>query len=131
MSVGDDLHWIWPVVLLSMGCASGSDTGAAAETFCREPALTYANFGEGFMDKHCNGCHSSYLPEGMRSGAPVGVDLDSYPSVLEWVHRVEARGTGSAPTMPPGGGPEPVEVDQLEEWLLCNVWEDATRMGYQ
>ena len=132
MSAGDELHRLWPVVFLLGGCAAGtSDTGAAADSLCREPALSYANFGEGFMDKHCNGCHSSYLPDGSRGGAPVGVDMDSYPSVMEWVHRVDARATGEAPTMPPGGGPEPVEVQQLEEWLNCAVWDDATRMGYQ
>ena len=34
------------------------------------------NFGEGFVTKHCTGCHSSLLPEGMREEAPVGVRID-------------------------------------------------------
>ena len=118
------------LALLLLGCGGGSDSGEV-DSYCREPALSYANFGEGFMDKHCNGCHSSYLPEGERGGAPVGVDLDSYPGVRTWLDRVEARGTGDAPTMPPGGGPEESEVRQLEEWLSCSVWDDATRMDYQ
>jgi hypothetical protein len=119
------------LALLAHGCAgAGSDSGNA-EPLCREPALSYSNFGEGYMNKHCNGCHSSYLPEGSRGGAPLGVDTDSYPSVMTWVDRIEVRCTGDAPTMPPGGGPAAVEVDQLEEWLTCSVWGDATRMGYQ
>lgn len=130
MSQAEDSIAVWVLALVLGGCSGGSDTGVVDDA-CREPALSYSNFGEGFMDKHCNGCHSSYMPEGSRGGAPVGVDLDSYPSVMEWLHRIDARATGEAPTMPPGGGPEQVEVDQLEEWLECSVWGDATRMGYQ
>jgi hypothetical protein len=117
-------------LLLLLGCSGGSDSGEVGDE-CREPPLTYSTFGGGFMDKHCAGCHSSYLPEGSRGGAPVDVNLNSYPDVLTWVHRVDARGTGEEPTMPPGGGPAADEVLQLEEWLGCSVWEDATRMGYQ
>ena len=131
MSLEENGVAIFFAAFLMVGCAGdGADSGGVDST-CRQPALSYSNFGEGFMDKHCNGCHSSYLPEGSRGNAPLGVDLNSYADVLSWVHRVDQRATGDAPTMPPGGGPEPSEVRQLEEWLRCAVWDDAIEMGYQ
>ena len=47
---------IW---LLLLGCAEPEDTGAPCEQ--RDPALTYANFGEPFLERYCTGCHGSLL----------------------------------------------------------------------
>lgn len=81
------------------------------------------------MDTHCAGCHSSLLPDGMREGAPLGVDLDTYAGVVAWVDRVEARAIGDAPTMPPGGGPAEDERRLLAEWLQCGVWPDHNALA--
>jgi len=107
-------------------CAgAGSDTAVAAQSEAercdRVPALSYSNFGQQLMDTHCAGCHSSLLPEDLREGAPLGVDLDTYSGVLLWADRIAARSLGDAPTMPPGGGPEDDERARLDEWLACSV----------
>jgi uncharacterized membrane protein len=103
---------------LLISCGDGGDTG---DLECREPPLSWDNFGQGLMSRHCTGCHSSLLPEDMRGEAPLGVDLETEEGFLDWADRVEVRATGSEPTMPPGGGPTEVEVVQLEEYLRCVV----------
>ena len=62
MSIRDDLHWISPVILLSLGRAAGSDS-EWQKRYLSGARYDLFHSGEGFMDKHCNGCHSSYLPE--------------------------------------------------------------------
>ena len=88
---------------------------------CREPPPSWDNFAHGLMSRHCTGCHSSMLPEGMRGEAPLGVDLETKDGFLDWADRVEARATGADPSMPPGGGPTEVEVAKLEEYFRCVV----------
>jgi len=106
---------------LLWACASGSDTGLDCEA--REPALDYANFGEGFLRKHCTACHSSAIEDAeMRNGAPVGVDLDTYDDAFALAERIRARVIDpESPTMPPGGGPTEEELAQLDEWLACDL----------
>lgn len=111
------------MVGLALACGDPADSGV--ELCDRDPPLTYDNFGQGFMGKHCAGCHSSLYEGPNRKGAPPGVDLDSYAGVVTWAYRVEARATGEAPTMPPGGGPSPTELARLDEWLQCAVLRDA------
>lgn len=111
-------------LLCAVACGGGErDSGAQA---CdRDPPLRYDNFGQGFMGKHCAGCHSSLFEGPMRKGAPPGVDLDTYANIVTWAYRVEARAIGDGRTMPPGGGPSPAELARLDEWLQCNVLRDA------
>ncbi|MES2645176.1 MAG: hypothetical protein V4850_37155 [Myxococcota bacterium] len=94
-----------------------ADTGACDHT----PALTWANFGQGWMDKHCVGCHSSLLRDDQRNGAPPSVNLDTWDDAVFWGGRIGARSLGDAPTMPPGGGPSEEERRLLAEWLDCAV----------
>ncbi|MFN7143310.1 MAG: hypothetical protein ACK4YP_06005 [Myxococcota bacterium] len=107
------------ILLLLWACtgAAPEDTGACH----RDPPLTWQNFGQGWMDKHCVGCHSSLLREDQRNGAPVGVDLDTWEDAVAWGPRIAARSLGDAPTMPPGGGPSEEERRLLAEWLDCAV----------
>lgn len=117
------------LALLLLACGDADDdSGVAAGDCDRAPALTYDNFGKGFMDTHCAGCHSSLYPEDLREGAPLGVDLDTYAGVLDWHERVGARALGDSPTMPPGGGPSDEERARLAEWLACGVAEDAAAL---
>lgn len=103
------------------------DTGDGA--CARTPPLSWDNFGDGFMTKHCTGCHASLLPEASREGAPLTVNLDTYADVLQWADRVQARAGGAGDSggadMPPGGGPSDDERARLEEWLTCGVAADA------
>lgn len=109
------------MILLLLGC-----TGAPAEdTACdRDPPLDYAGFGQGWMSKHCVGCHSSLIREEQREGAPVGVDLDTWEGVLQYAERIEVR-TIDTRDMPPGGGPSEEERALLLEWLTCAVYPEA------
>lgn len=123
------MRWWLPVALL-MGCgAKAEDSAGGAESCDRSPPLDWDNFGKGLMDKHCNGCHSSLVDRGARKGAPLGVDFNTYAGVLEFADRVAARSLGDAPTMPPGGGPDPEERAQLEEWLRCEVAADKAALA--
>ena len=109
-----------------LACASQEETEDTAMALCQHtPSLSYANFGKGYIDFHCIGCHSADLPETHRVGAPLGVDFNTYDDVLHWADRIEARGTRfySQPiTMPPGGGPTSSELDMFESWLTCAVF---------
>lgn len=88
------------------------------------PALTWENFGEGHMDKHCNGCHSSQLRPEQRNNAPVGVDFNTYDLTVAWAERALIRGVDSM-DMPPGGGPSPEELANFDEWIRCEVMPDV------
>src|SRR5687768_13617973 len=57
----------------------------------REPPLTYENFGQGFVDQFCRGCHGVNKRVGQRAGAPLGVDFDTFEDIVFWADRIEAR----------------------------------------
>jgi uncharacterized membrane protein len=110
------------------GCAvEAGDSGTCGRT----PALSYDNFGKGYLQQYCTGCHSSLVPESHREGATPGVDFDTYEGVLTWAERIDARATGNDPSMPPGGGPADDEVERLSEWLSCTVIPEAERWRAQ
>ena len=106
--------------------ACGSNEEDSASTLCNhDPPLSYANFGKGYIDFHCIGCHSAELPEGHRVGAPLPVNFNTYDEVLDWAERIQDRGTrlySDTVTMPPGGGPTSSELDMFEAWLECAVF---------
>ena len=86
----------------------------------REPPLTYENFGEGILGRHCTSCHSVYVRPGQRANAPVGVDFDTWDDVLTWAERIKVRSVDQD-DMPPAGGMVQDERIELEEWLRCEV----------
>ena len=86
----------------------------------RDPPLTYENFGQGILNRHCNSCHSVYARPGQRADAPLGVDFDTWDDVLFWGERIKVRAIDED-TMPPAGGMVPEERIGLEEWLRCEV----------
>jgi len=91
----------------------------------REPQLTWDNFGKGFMDKQCNGCHSSLLVrQELRNGAPMGVDFDTFEGNLIWADRIYQRATIER-SMPLGGSPAPDELRLFDEWMICEVLPEA------
>lgn len=91
----------------------------------RDPPLTYASFGQGFMRSYCTGCHSSLLPDGLREGAPVGINLDTYADVQQWAERILVRVDAEQNPMPPGGGPRIEDLANVHEWLTCKVADDV------
>ena len=109
----------WPSLLL---LALSSCAPDAEQSSCqRDPPLDYNDFGRGFLERHCTGCHSSLLAEGHRADAPVGVDLDSYADAVQWADRIYIRSVGEDASMPPGGGPTDQEKALLAEWLTCDL----------
>jgi uncharacterized membrane protein len=88
---------------------------------CDDSVLRYSNFGEPFVLDWCRGCHSAGVPDGMRQGAPEGVDFDTHEQVATYAPRILARATGAIPSMPPAGGPSDAERAWLAEWLACGA----------
>ena len=114
------------VALLTVVPACDDSGGEAPETVhCdRQPPLDWDNFGEGFFALHCTECHSSTNSNVQRSGAPIGLDFDTYGEVVREVSRIEAVATGPDAAMPPSKEPTEAELTMLREWLECAVWPD-------
>lgn len=82
--------------------------------------LDYASFGEPFLERWCNSCHSA--PEGSRQGAPSDVRFDSVSDVRRWRERIFERAALGNDSMPPGTGDPPAEERRrLAEWLACGA----------
>jgi hypothetical protein len=113
--------------LLAVGPSCSDSGGEEPETVdCdRQPPLDWDNFGEGFFSLHCTSCHSSENSNVQRSGAPIGLDFDTYGEVVREVSRIETVATGPDAAMPPSAE-EPTEAERtmLNEWLECAVWPD-------
>ena len=89
------------MLFLLVACSLLAPEDTANPECARTPPLTYENTGEGLMNKHCVGCHSSLLPEGMREDAPVGVDFDSYAAALPFSACGETKNLTSHQNRPP------------------------------
>lgn len=82
--------------------------------------LTYASFGKGFMDGHCQSCHGQ--PTYDRKGAPGSYDFGSVDDVRVHKTRIFARAAADNTTMPPGpDDPPEAEREKLAEWLACGA----------
>lgn len=87
-----------PLLVVLTGCPAPEEALDCEEL----PVLTWENYGEGFMRSYCQPCHASGAQD--RHDAPDQVSFDDLDEVLAQLDRIEARATGEAPTMPPGGG---------------------------
>jgi hypothetical protein len=100
------------------GCGSG--LGDATGSSCpSDSTLTYANFGQSFMQTHCLACHSSSGPESPK--------LDSLAQIrasASDIDRAAAAGPKGVNTyMPEGGSVDEAERRKLGEWLACGARE--------
>ena len=119
--------WRTCVVVGALLMAACNDPeGESPETVdCdRQPPLDWDNFGEGFFSLRCTSCHSSENSDVQRSGAPIGLDFDTYSEVVREVSRIEMETTGPNAAMPPAGEPTEAELTMLREWFACAVWPD-------
>lgn len=115
---------------LTTGC---DDTIVGPEppvnNYCsREPRLTYENFGKGYMNKWCTGCHAAALRPNQRNGAPEDVNLDTFADIMVHATRIQARSVDTT-TMPPSAAPSPEETNALGEWLRCDVYPSINAQG--
>ncbi|MEO0602337.1 MAG: hypothetical protein AAF211_12920 [Myxococcota bacterium] len=95
-------------------------------TCLREPPLDYDNTGDGLIGRHCRPCHSEFVREAQRAGAPEGIDFDDEQDVLDWAELIEDEAIIQQ-TMPPAGGMLQNERDALEEYLRCDVFPSLGR----
>ena len=107
-------------LLLAAGLLAGCGSGLGDSTGSTCPAgstLTYANFGQAFMETNCLSCH--------RTGGPESPKLDTLALVQAHrsdVDRAAAAGPSAVNTYMPDGTSVP-EADRrkLGEWLACGA----------
>ena len=101
-------------------------SGCVYETIDQYPCptggttLTYANFGQEFMNTWCQPCHGSNAEN--RHGAPGEFIFDTDAQIQLHADRIFVRAAASNDSMPPGpDGPPRPQRDQLAEWLACGA----------
>ena len=81
------------------------------------PTLTYANFGQAFMQSHCLACHSASGPE-----SPKLDTLAQVQAAAGDIDRAAAAGPSAVNTyMPEGSSVDEAERRKLGEWLACGA----------
>jgi len=115
-------------LLASVGCGDEIvGQGVPLTNTClREPPLDYDNTGDGLIGRHCRPCHSRYVREAFRAGAPMGMDFDDEQDVHDWAVLIEEQAI-ELQTMPPAGGMQAEERIQLDEYLRCDVFPSIAR----
>lgn len=109
-------------------CATDTSVlGPATGTACPPSStLSYATFGQPFMEGYCTRCHSSTKTGADRMGATLYHDFDSRLGVLHVADHVD-RAAGAGPLaandqMPPEGAmPSLAEREMLAEWIACGA----------
>ncbi len=106
------------VLLASSGCARDEWDVASCPPDGTE--LSYENFGETFLNRHCQSCHASDAKE--RDGAPGAYVFDTRDDVVDFIDRIYERSAGDNTSMPPGpDDPSEEEREALAEWLACGA----------
>lgn len=100
---------------LTFHCAtntSGADTGAVCPS---GSSLTYASFGQSFMDTYCTSCHSGNERPDLSSA-------DAVKRELHGVLNTAAAGPKATNNAMPTDGDIPAdERVKLGEWLACGA----------
>jgi hypothetical protein len=107
----------WLLVLLLVGCVPVEDEGAT-DAFCDEqPVLTWANFGQGYINHNCQSCHAEASPD--RRDAPDDVTFDDQDDAVAMKPLILGVASREEPTMPPEGGVDDEDRLKMEIWLRC------------
>lgn len=98
--------------------ACGEGSGDATGSSCPENStLTYANFGQAFIQSNCLSCHGSAGPED-----PSLATLEQVQSHIDDIDRAAAAGPNATNTfMPEGASVSTPERRMLGEWLACGA----------
>lgn len=131
-----------PMLLALMGHGGGgcsdADTdadqvGPLTGATCPDGStLTYASFGQQFMQTYCVTCHASTLTGAERRGAPEFHDFDTQQGIIDvadHVDQVAGIGPDAANrAMPPLDEdnlgllyPTDAEREDLAEWIACGL----------
>lgn len=103
-------------ILMACGSGLGDPTGSTCPT---TSTLTYANFGEAFMQDHCLACHSAHGPE-----SPKFDSIAEIRAASGDIDRAAAAGPSAVNTyMPDGSSVDEAERRKLGEWLACGAPE--------
>jgi len=101
---------------LACGSGPGDSTGSTCPT---DSALTYANFGQAFIQEHCLACHRAGGPE-----TPTLSTLAQVRANADVIDRSAAAGPKAVNTyMPDGASVAESERRKLGEWLACGAPE--------
>lgn len=117
------------VLAALLGCQQPVLFGPPTQARCPTGSpLTYASFGQPFMEAYCTRCHASTLHGAQRMGAPSFHDFDTLygiKAVPDHIDETTAAGPAATNTAMPPGGPAPsaAERAQLGEWLACRTPE--------
>ena len=101
----------------------GAPTGAVCPT---TQTLTYANFGQAFMQSYCVRCHGSGVTGAARMGAPADHNFDTVEPIRTFAHHIDefaGAGPDAVNTVMPDSDPRPSETERrnLAEWLACGA----------
>lgn len=113
--------WLVAICLgaaLAAGCGSGlgDSTGSTCPS---DSTLTYANFGQAFIQDHCLACHNAGGPE-----SPTLSTLAQVQAHISDIDRAAAAGPNTVNTyMPEGSSVPEAERRKLGEWLACGAKE--------
>lgn len=111
---------------LALALAVLAPPGCAYETLEDHPCppggtpATYDNFGKGFFERWCNGCHSA--DDGARNGAPDNYVFETRDEIVAHKERIFVRAAGQNSSMPPGPDDPPFDDrETLADWLACGA----------
>lgn len=86
---------------------------------CDTELVGWDTFARGYLSTWCTPCHSSELVGASRSGAPEGVDFETWAGAALWAERIGA--TSIDASMPPAGGPSEEDRERILEWVECGA----------
>lgn len=102
--------------LAACGSGPGNSTGSTCPT---ASTLTYANFGQNFMQTHCLSCHSASGPE-----SPKLDTVQQIRAASSDIDKSAAAGPNGVNTyMPESGSVTDDDRRKLGEWLACGAPE--------
>jgi len=100
--------------LAACGSGLGDSTGSTCPT---GSTLSYANFGQAFMQNNCLSCHSANGPQSPKFDTVALVRASSGE-----IDRAAAAGPNAVNTfMPDGRSVDEAERRKLGEWLACGA----------
>ncbi len=104
------------------GPTGGADTGPVTSLEdCETSPLRYDTFAQPLLATWCTPCHNSELEVAERSGAPEGLDFDSYSRIVTYAALASQSITDER--MPPAGGLSVAAREDFAFWVDCGMPE--------